>query len=302
MPLTSPRLRPFLFPVLAAIMVVTWSSGFICTRLATGSAPAFLVLFWRTLVSGVVLLPLALIMGPRMTRAAIVQQMVFGTVGFFIYLSSFALAIAWGVPTGLVALISDLVPLAIAALSQPVLGVALTARQWLGMVVGVVGVVIVSADSVSLGHAPLLGYALPVAGMILFALMTVMQKRLGAVFMPSHQSLAIQCLTAAALFGAVQAPQGGLMPPHDLNFALGVEGLVISATFICYPIYYLCLRLYPAAQVASAVYLSPPVTMLFGWALFDELLSPKMFLGLAVTFVGVYLATFGTRAGDGVAV
>jgi drug/metabolite transporter (DMT)-like permease len=280
----------FLFPLLAGLLVVSWSSGFVGIRLATEAASPFIVLLWRNLIAGLILLPFALLIGPRITGRALVQQMIFGFIGMFLYLASWALAIGWRVPTGLVALISDLVPLAIAALSQPLLGQALTARQWTGTMIGVAGVVLVSADSLSFGNAPLFAYLLPVAGMLLFAGMTVMQKRNGAINLPIHQSLAIQCMTAAPLYAVCAWPQG-LAPPLDWHFILGIGWLVAVATFVCYSVYYVMLRLYPPARVVAAVYLSPPVTMLWAWAMFGEPLTIMMGIGLAVTLLGVALTS-----------
>lgn len=278
------------FALLAAVLVVSWSSGFIGFRLATEHADVFLVLLWRNLVAGLLLLPFALLIGPRISRAALLQQMLFGAGGMFLYLASFAVAIAYRVPTGLVALISDLVPLAIAVLSQPVLNEKLSRTQKLGAGVGVAGVALVSAESLSLGQAPAFAYALPAAGMLLFAGMTVMQKRMRAVHMPFHQSLAIQCLTAAVLF-AMCRWNTGLMAPADAGFATGIAWLVLMSTFICYSVYFYMLRHWPAAAVASAVYLSPPVTMLWAWLMFGEPLTVMMAAGFAVTLAGVYFAT-----------
>lgn len=285
------RPRAWLWPVLAAVLILSWSSGFVGIRYASENASIFLVLLWRNLVAGLVLLPFALFIGPRISRRALIEQMVYGVLGMFLYLASFAYAIGERVPTGLVALIADLVPLAIAALSQPVLGQRLSGRQWLGMAVGVAGVLIVSADSLSIGHAPAIAYVFPVLGMLLFAGMTVMQKRLGSIHTAIHQSLAIQCLTAAGCFAVVTFFEGRMLPPLDGRFEFGIAWLVLFATFTCYSAYYLALRLFPAAQVASAVYMSPPVTMLWAFAMFGEPLTLTMFAGLGVTFAGVWLAS-----------
>lgn len=290
----------WLWPVLAAALVASWSAGFVGIRYASEAAPVMLVLFWRTLVSGVILLPLALMIGPRITGRALLGQMACGVTGMFLYLGGFALAIGERVPTGLVALIADMVPLAIAVLSAPVLGERLGGRQWLGTGIAVAGVMAVSVESLTLGHAPLWAYALPVAAMLAFAGMTVVQKRLGAFDLPIHQSLCIQCLTAALCFGLVRG--GDLRPPIETHFLFGVGWLVIVATFVSYSVYYLCLRLYPAAKVASAIYLSPPLTMIWAWAMFGEPLSGLIFAGLAVTFLGVWLASGRGAVGGGAAV
>lgn len=289
------RLRlpaPLLWPLIAGLLLVGWSSAFLGIRFASEAAPVSLILFWRTLVAGALLLPFALMIGPRPSRRAILEQAVYGFVCIFLYMAACALAIEQRVPTGLVALISDLVPLAIAILSQPILGVGLTRRQWLGTAISIAGVVIVSAHSLSLGAAHFWAYVLPVAGMLLFAAMSVVQKRFGAVQMPIYQSLALQCLAATLFFGIWASFNGGLTPPADFRFVAGIVWLVFVATYLCFGVYYLSLRLFPPAKVSSVVYLSPPFTMLWAWIAFGEPLTLTMSLGLVVTLVGVWLTSF----------
>ncbi len=105
-----------------ALLLISWSGGFIGVRFASDYAPIFLILLWRSLVSGLILLPFALAFGPRMQARAVITQVIFGGFGMASYLGTFALAIGQGVPTGIVALITDMLPLAVALLSWPVLG------------------------------------------------------------------------------------------------------------------------------------------------------------------------------------
>jgi drug/metabolite transporter (DMT)-like permease len=290
----APSRHPFLWPIMAALLVIGWSSGFVGIRFANEEASVFLLLFWRTLLSGLILLPFALAFGPRLTARAVLSQMGFGVMAVFLYLGGFALAIEQRVPTGLVALISDLLPLAIAALSQPVLGERLSGRQWLGTAIAVTGVLVVSFDSLGVGSAPLWAYGLTVASMLVFALASVLHKGRKGLHMPVYQSLCIHTLTGAALFGACSLAAGdGLAPPMTRDFALGMAWLVLIATFATYSLYYTALRMFPAAKVSAAIYLSPPVTMLWAWALFSEPLTPAMFAGLAVTLAGVWLTWRG---------
>lgn len=279
-----------LFPLFALLLILTWSSGFVGIRFASEQASVFLVLFWRTLAAGLILLPFALMWGPPVPRRAVLQQVGFGVFGNFVYLGGFAYAIGQRVPTGLVALTSDLVPLAVAALSMPLLGQRLSLRQWLGTAIGAAGVMLASADSLRLGVAAPLAYLMPVLAMLSFAGAIVLQKKVGAVNMPVHQSIAIQNLTAAPLFALCASADGGLIPPVDWHFAFGIAWLVLFATFACYGVYYVCLRLYSPARITSVIYLSPPVTMLWAAAMFGEPLTAMMLAGLAVTFIGVSLA------------
>lgn len=286
-----PGRHPLLWPLLAVLLVIAWSSGFVGIRYASEEASVVLVLFWRTLFSGLILLPFAVTIGPRLRLRAVRDQMLFGVMSVFLYLGGFALAIEQRVPTGLVALISDLLPLAVAALSQPVLGERLTPRQWTGTAIAVAGVLIVSFDSLSFGEAPIWAYGLTVASMLVFAIASVLLRRGRAAHVPIHQSLCIHTLTGSALFGLCALIQGNVTPPMTANFAIGMVWLVLIATFAAYSVYYASLRLFPVAQVSAAIYLSPPVTMVWAWALFSEPLTAAMFVGLAVTLVGVWLTS-----------
>lgn len=284
---TVPR---FLWPLMATTLVLCWSSGFIGIRYTSQEASAFLLLFWRTLLSGLLLLPFALAFGPRPSARTLRVQMGFGVIAVFFYLGGFSLAIEQRVPTGLVALISDLLPLAIAALSQPLLGERLSRRQWLGTAIAIGGVLLVSLDSLHFGSAPLWAYALTVGAMLSFALASVLLKKQQATHLPLHQSLCIHSLTGAALFGLCALVAGdGLMPPLTPSFAFGMGFLVLIATFATYSVYYTSLRLFPAAKVSAVIYLNPPVTMLWAWILFAEPVTPAMVLGSIITLLGVWL-------------
>lgn len=294
--LSTPQIKqtrhPLLWPALATLLVICWSSGFVGIRYASEEASVLLLLFWRTLLSGLILLPFALAFGPRLKLHAVMAQMGFGVLAVFLYLGGFAIAIEQRVPTGLVALMSDLVPLAIAVLSQPLLGERLSARQWLGSAIATGGVLIVSFDSMGFGTAPLWAYGMTMGSMLVFALASVLRRGKKIFDMPVHQSICIHSLTGAALFGICALLQGdGLHPPMTRNFAIGMVWLVLIATFGAYSVYYTSLRLFPAAKVSAAIYLSPPVTMIWAWFLFSEPLTLAMFLGLSVTLIGVWLTS-----------
>lgn len=287
------RPSPVLFTGLATALVLCWSSGFVGIRFTTDAATVPQILFGRSVISGLLLLPVALLTGPAITWRAVLEQGLYAFLGMFCYLGGFAVAIGEGVPTGLVALMADLVPLGIAILSAPILGQPLTLRQWGGTAAALMGVLLVSADALAWGTAAPLAYALPILGMLAFALSTVVQERHAVLPLSIPQRLCLQCLWAAAMFAPFAQQSGSLFPPLTQGYALGMAWLVILATYGGWLIYYLFLRLYPPAMVSATVYLSPPVTMIWAWALFAEPLTWVMGLGLAVTLAGVALVATG---------
>jgi len=292
LPAARPRLSLWAIVVLVAIeaaLVVSWSAGFVGIRFAIDHAPLFLILLWRSLVSGLLLLPFALTMGPRLRWSAVWPQILFGALAMAGYLAGFAQAIALGVPTGLVALITDMLPLAVAALSWPILNQALTTKQWLGTFIGLGGVLIASGSAVTISDVPLWSYSLPVLGTVALALALLLQKRTRAVSMPVYQSLCIQCLAAAAIFAVFAWHEGGVLPVVDPGFVGGILWLVFIATFAAWSLYYIALQKSSPARVTAILYLSPPVTMIWAWVMFDESLTWAMALGLVVSLIGIVI-------------
>ncbi len=275
--------------LLEAAMVVSWSGGFVGIRFAIDYAPLFSILLWRSLMSGVLLLPIALAMGPRLRSKEVFSQMAFGALAMSGYLGCFAFAISLGVPTGIVALITDMLPLIVAFLSWPVLGQALSGRQWAGTLIGLLGVIVASGISTRTGDVPLWSYLLPVLGTASLALATLLQNSSASNTMPVYQKLCIQCLAAAAIFAIPAWREGSVLPVFNAGFIGGVLWLVFVATFGAWGLYYLALRHTSAARVTAVLYLSPPVTMIWAWVMFNEPLSWAMAVGMFISLVGIVI-------------
>ena len=278
-----------------AALVLCWSAGFVGIRFAIDYSPIFLILFWRSLVSGLVLFPFALFAGPSMQGKDVLQQMAFGAMAMSGYLAGFALAIAHGAPTGIVALITDMLPLAVALLSWPVLGQQLTGLQWVGTGVGVLGVLIAAGGPTNHDESSIWVYILPVLGTTLLALATLLQKRSATSSMPVYQRLCIQCLAAAVIFSGFAWNEGTVLPVMNWAFIGGIVWLVFIATFGAWGLYYIALRKSSPARVTAVLYVSPPLTMIWAWAVFDEPMSWAMAMGLGVSLIGIVIVAKNQR-------
>ena len=66
------------------------------------------------------------------------------------------------------------------------------------------------------------------------------------------------------------------------QFLLAVGYLAIVLSLGAVWLYYYLIRRAAATRVVSLFYLTPPITALMAWALFDERLAPLALLGMAV--------------------
>ncbi len=291
-PPTPPR-RPWQralpLPLLEAGLLLTWSSGFIGARFSIDHAPALLVVFWRCLVVSLLLLPFVWRALRQTPFAVLLSHIGIGLLAMAGYLTGVTQGIALGVPAGLAALCADLLPLGMALLAALVLGERLPLQVWVGLIVGLLGVLWVTHDALMLGTAPLWAYGLPVAGMCSLAVATLWQKRSKVQAMGLLPNLWLQCFVSSFAFAAIEGSQRSLAPVASAGFALSVSWTAVLSTLGGYGLYWACLRRSSATRVASVLYLSPPITLLWAWAMFDEPLSWQMAAGMALSAVGICL-------------
>lgn len=274
--------------LLEAAMVVAWCSGFIGGKLSADTPGVFLVLFWRFLIASLLLAPFVVrALRNGATVAQLRRQAVIGFFGMAVYLAAGLKAIELGVPAGIAALIGALQPMATAALAGPLLGERVGPRQWLGLLLGFAGVALaVGGDS---GSAPAWTYGLCLLGMgsLVGATLYAKARQDNTPMLPA---LAVHCIVAVPGFLVLTVLEGNFLPPLEADFVFAVAWFIFFSTFAGYGLYWLCLRRTTATRVSSLIYLTPPVTMIWAWAMFGEAAGPTAFGGFALCLLGVALS------------
>ncbi|MFC4350394.1 DMT family transporter [Fodinicurvata halophila] len=274
-------------PVLEVGLVICWSSGFIGGTLASATTSIYLVLFWRFLLISLLLLPLAGRGIARMAPRELALQALLGAFAMFGYLATLITAIDQGVPAGTAALIAALQPLATAALAGIVVSEPVSARQWLGLLIGFGGVAL--AVGGGLDQAPLWGYGLTLLSMASLVTATLIARRQPGPS-PLLPSLTIQSAVAALLFLPLALADGTLLPEVTGSFAYAVLWFILFSTLGGYGLYWTCLARTSATRVSSLIYLTPPVTTLWAFVMFDQPITLGAVAGFLICLAGVRLA------------
>jgi drug/metabolite transporter (DMT)-like permease len=206
-----------------------------------------------------------------------------------VYLLCVFEGVTHGVPGGTAALIASLQPLLVAAVAGSLLGEESSARMWLGMFVGLVGVTVVVSGDLGVTGAPVWAYLLPVAGMVSLASGTVLSRRLRP---PEGllDTIMIQSVVTAALMMTLALAFGKVAPPASLEFWAAVAWLLVLASLGGYVMYILVARQRGATVVSTLLFLTPPTTMLWVFLMFGEQVTLAGLVGLAISGVGVWLA------------
>lgn len=281
---------PFLF-------VVLWSTGFVVARYGTDDAGPLTFLAIRTAIASVVLWGVAAATSaPSIDGRGIGWAAVSGLGMHAVYLGGVFLAVSWGMPSGVGALIAGLHPVITTVSARLVLGEQMTRRQWLGVSLGFAGVIVVVVDRTragvdGLGTGALVAAGLSVLGM---SIGTLVQRRHG-LRMPLLRGTAVQyAASSIALFAAVGLYEGFEFEGtrrawFALAWAIGV--LSIAAVLIMLWL----LQRHAAAKVSSLFFLTPALSALEGALLFGERLGGLAMVGLVVALVGVYFTLRAAR-------
>jgi drug/metabolite transporter (DMT)-like permease len=292
----SSQLTAFFLRVAPLTFVLFWSSGFIVARYAASDADPFTFLAVRCGMTMVILALIAVASRapwPATPREA-GHNLIAGVLLHGGYLGGVWWAIAEGLPAGISGLISAAQPLLTALLAAPLLGERVTRRQWLGIVAGFVGIVLVLAPRLSVVDTAAIGtVALPMivnfVAIVSLTLGTFYQKR----FVAGADLRTGTCLQFVGAL-AVVAPLA--LATETLRFdvsttllaALAWSVLVNSMASIA--LLLLMIRHGELSRVATLIYLVPPLTAVEAFILFGESLSAVQVIGMAATAAGVWLA------------
>ena len=195
-----------------------------------------------------------------------------------------------GVSAGISGLINGLAPLFTALGAVPFLGERIGPRQWLGLSAGLIGVVLVVIDRVSLGGANWEGYAVTFAALLALSAGTLYQKK-HCSDMDLRTGSFIQVAVASALVFLPALRFEGLEVEWNWTLILASAWLSLANSIGAFTLLYVLLRKGEASRVSALFYLVPPITAIMGFAVFHETLSPVALLGFAITVAGVYLGT-----------
>ena len=289
---------------LEAVFVLLWNSGFIGAEYGLPYAGPWTLLFWRYLTLSAVL-GLWLAATRRLAwpgRGVVGRTALVGVLAHAVWLGCVLVSIEMEVPVGIIALVTSLQPLLTGALSGLVAGERTGARQWLGLILGFVGVAIAVGARLSIdADAPVLGYFLPLGSVMGITAASLMQRRWARKRLETDLPLDITLLIQSAATTLALLPLAWLAEGFETSwtppFLATMAWLIVAVSLGAYWTMWRLLETQEATRVASLFYLSPPVTMLMAWIAFGDALIPTDLAGLAVAGVGVWLV-YRRRAPD----
>jgi len=277
------------------LFVLLWSTGFIGARYGLPYIEPLTFLAVRIVFVVIIMAAIAIIGGAAAPDAReIGHSLVAGSLVHGLYLGGVFTAISQGVPAGISALIPGLQPILTSTIANRFMGETVTRVQWVGLVLGLLGVLLVLHDRTIVFAGSTLGWIASFLSLIGITLGTLYQKRhCGGIDWRSGNL--VQYIGAGTLFalGAFAFETREIHWTGELVFALAWLVLVLSIAAV--GLMYWLIRRSAATGFASLFYLVPAVTALFAYILFGERLDALSILGMIICAGGVVLANRGAR-------
>ncbi|HWL69356.1 MAG TPA: DMT family transporter [Geminicoccus sp.] len=275
------------------LFLLLWSGGYIAGRLGLAYATPIAMVAIRFVLAAAIFAVIAFVLRARWPRGIeLFWVALVGLLNLGVHFVLVYLAFASGVGAGTAALINALQPVITACIAMPLLDERVRPWQWLGLVLGLVGVTLVIWNKLALGLGTPGGIVLVFAAMLALTGGVLLQKR----FCPSFdlwaggtvQYLAAAAFSVAAAFLA-ETPSVTLAPGF-----LGVMAyLVLANSIVAVTLLNLMIHRGEAARVTSLLYLVPGLAALLAWLILGETFSLLAMLGLVAAGAGVWLVLAG---------
>lgn len=287
------RHKTLLIALLPWVFVLLWSTGFIGARFGLPYSEPFTFLSWRMAGNLLVFLLLMRIFKVGFPRRIALwkQQMITGALVHTAYLGGVFSAIELGMPAGLAALLVGLQPMLTAVIMALVYRSAPSAKQWLGLTLGIVGVALVLSN----GRADFLQNGDVSSEQLLWVLLALTGITLGTLYQKNYcEQQPLLAATFIQYFSGfvVMLPLALLTENTQVQWHPEFTGALIWSVLVlsvgAILLLMLMIQMGEATRTASYFYLVPPVTALQAWILFDEQLTGVALLGMAITVLGVY--------------
>ena len=277
------------------VFVLIWSTGFIVARYGMPHAPplSFLALRYALSISCFLAwIAWAKVAWPQ-SRAQWLHLSLTGILMHAGYLGGVWVAVKAGMGSGLSSLIVGFQPVLTAIwLAYSLRGSdepGVSRRQWLGLLLGFVGLLMVVWRKLTLGtpldHVTPVNMAFALAALLSITVGTLYQKRfVQACDVRSANTVQLLAALVVTLPFALMETEA-MRWNGELAGAMvwSVLGLTIGGSSLLY----MLIQRGAAASVTSLLYLVPPTTALMAWLLFGEAITWVTLLGTALTAVGV---------------
>jgi len=275
---------PFLF-------VFFWSSAFVSGQIIVQSASPFASLSFRFIIVALGFIIFAKIFNEKIfvKKSLIYQSAITGILFHGFYLGGVFFSYSVGLSATLSALIVGLQPVLTNILSGPVLKEKVTITQWMGILLGLIGTVLVIGLDIG-KSIPILGIIASIVALIGATTATIWQKKFTNKLSLSVNNFYQAVAAAIFLFLASLMFEVSYIN-FTTSFILSMSWQIIMVSFGAFTILMYLIKIGTASKTSNLFFLVPPTTAVMAWFVLGEELYRNDLMGLMIASIGVFIAT-----------
>ena len=271
--------------------ILLWSSAFITTKPIIDNSDPFAALAFRFALVALGFFMFSLYSKEKIlvSRKSFLESFFSGVLFHGFYLGGVFYSISIGMPTGIAALIVTLQPVLTNALSGPILNEKVSTKQWVGVLLGFAGAVLVLGFDIG-SKIPTAGLIATIIALLAITFSTLWQKKLSNNLPLSvnnmNQALG-GCLFHLLILFLFVDPY--IEFTQTIIIAMSHQILLVS--FGAFTILMYLIKNNSVSKTVSIFFLIPATSAFMAWFFLNESLTNLDLLGFLITTIGVYIAT-----------
>ena len=278
------RIFPFIF-------ILLWSSAFITTKPIIDNSDPFSALAFRfsMVAIGFFLFSVYTKQKLLVNKKNFIESFFSGVLFHGLYLGGVFYSISKGMPTGIAALIVTLQPILTNALSGPILNEKVTMKQWVGVLLGFIGAILVLGLDIG-SKIPITGLVATIIALLAITSSTIWQKKISNN-LPLSVSNMYQAIGGFSFHLIVVIFFAKPYIDFSQTFVIAMSHQIFLVSFGAFTILMYLIKNNSASKTVSIFFLIPATSAFMAWLFLNENLNNTDLIGFLITTIGVYIAT-----------
>ena len=277
-----------LFPL---IFIILWASAFVTSKAIVNDSTPFAALSFRFGLVSLGFFIFCVFTNSKIILSFndFIKASIIGICFHGLYLGGVFYAISENLSVGITAIIVSLQPILTAIFAGPFLKELVTWKQWVGIMLGFFGTLLVIGMDIG-ESIPIIGLIASLIGLTAITSGTLLQRKIGGNI-PLATSNLYQAFSAFIFLLMITFLFEKSFINFSLNFILSMSWQVIFVSFGAFTILQYLINTGTASRTATLFFLVPPVSVVMAWLFLNEKMTNLDIGGLIIATLGVYIAT-----------
>ncbi|MDC0031872.1 DMT family transporter [Pelagibacteraceae bacterium] len=277
-----------LFPL---IFIILWASAFVTSKAIVDDSSPFAALSFRFGLVSLGFFIFCVFTNSKIILSFndFIKASIIGICFHGLYLGGVFYAISENLSVGITAIIVSLQPILTAIFAGPFLKEVVTWKQWVGIMLGFFGTLLVIGMDIG-ESIPIISLIASLIGLTAITSGTLLQRKIGGNI-PLATSNLYQAFSAFIFLLMITFLFEKSFINFSLNFILSMSWQVIFVSFGAFTILQYLINTGTASRTATLFFLVPPVSVVMAWLFLNEKMTILDIGGLIIATLGVYIAT-----------